>query len=52
MKNKEKIFQVLAALESIPVKGFQDVSTMAGCMQVLKDVANSLPSEKAADNKT
>lgn len=48
MENKEKILQVLAALETIPVKGYQDVTTMAGCMQVLRDVANSLSEEKAA----
>lgn len=48
MENKEKILQVLAALETIPVKGYQDVTTMAGCMQVLRDVATSLPEEKAA----
>lgn len=48
MENKEKILQVLTALESIPVKGYQDVTTMAGCLQVLRDVANSLPAEKSA----
>lgn len=48
MENKEKVLQVLAALETIPVNGFHDVTTMAGCMQVLRDVANSLPAEKSA----
>lgn len=47
MENKEKILQVLAALESLPVKGYEHVTTMAGCMQVLREVANSLSVEKA-----
>lgn len=51
MENKEKILQVLTALESIPVKGFQDVTTMAGCMQVLRDVAASLPAPKDTAKK-
>lgn len=52
MENKEKILQVLAALETIPVKGFEAVSTMAGCMQVLREVANSLPAAKSVQDKT
>lgn len=48
MENKEKLLQVLAALDTIPVKGFEQITTMAGCMQVLRDVAASLPAPKEA----
>lgn len=48
MDNREKLIQVLQALETIPVKGFDNVSTMAGCMAVLREVTNSLPNTKAA----
>lgn len=52
MDNKEKILQVLAALDTVPVQGFDHVSTMAGCMQILREVAGSLPSAKSAHTKT
>lgn len=48
MENKEKILQVLAALDTIAVKGYDNVTTMAGCMQVLREVANNLPAAKTA----
>lgn len=52
METKEKILQVLAALDTINVKGFEQVSTMAGCMQVLREVAKSLAIEQAVNDKT
>lgn len=42
MKPVEKLAQVFNALDSLEVKGFSNVSTLAGSMSVIRDVIREL----------
>lgn len=42
MNNQEKLIKVFQALDSMEVKGFANVSILAGSMQILQEVIQEL----------
>lgn len=51
MTPAEKLAQVFNALDSLEVKGFLNVSTLAASMSVLRDVARELQEAEMAAGK-
>ncbi len=44
-KMRDRVFAVFNALNNIEVKGMANVSGMAGCLQVLKEIIETPPED-------
>jgi hypothetical protein len=46
---KERLAAVFNALNAVEVKGMSNITNIAGCMQVLKEILESEPEQEAEE---